>query len=128
MIGVNLDGERDALGIWFQKTEGAKFWLQVLTDLKQRGVADILICCVDGLTGFPDAIEAVFPQTEVREAFAAAVDASEWTIVGIAYDRLGGLGAVADPGRRHTPDEQARMEHADPDVYFRLRARTAGSI
>ena len=62
-LGVNLDGERDVLGLWFQQTEGAKFWLHVLTDLKTRGVADILFVCVDGLTGFPDAIEATFPQT-----------------------------------------------------------------
>jgi putative transposase len=65
-IGVNLDGERDVLGIWFQRTEGAKFWLQVLTDLKTRGVQDVLVCCIDGLTGFPDAIEAVFPQAIVQ--------------------------------------------------------------
>ena len=65
-IGVNLDGERDVLGIWFQQTEGAKFWLAVLTDLRQRGVQDVLVCCVDGLTGFPAAIEAVFPQTWVQ--------------------------------------------------------------
>ena len=65
-LGVNLDGERDVLGLWFQETEGAKFWLQVLTDLKQRGVQDILIACVDGLKGFPEAIEAVFPQTWVQ--------------------------------------------------------------
>lgn len=65
-IGVNLEGERDVLGIWFQKTEGAKFWLQVLTDLKQRGVQDVLVCCVDGLSGFPDAIEAVYPKTWVQ--------------------------------------------------------------
>jgi putative transposase len=65
-IGVNCDGDRDVLGIWFQKTEGAKFWLQVLTDLKTRGVSDVLVCCVDGLTGFPEAIEAVFPQTWVQ--------------------------------------------------------------
>jgi putative transposase len=61
-IGVNLDGERDVLGMWFQKTEGAKFWLAVLNDLKQRGVGDVLVCCVDGLEGFPQAIEAVFPK------------------------------------------------------------------
>jgi len=54
------------VGIWFQRSEGAKFWLQVLTDLKTRGVADVLVCCVDGLTGFPEAIEAVFPQTWVQ--------------------------------------------------------------
>jgi putative transposase len=65
-IGVNLDGDRDVLGIWFQKTEGAKFWLQVLTDLKQRGVQDVLVCCVDGLQGFPEAIEAVYPKTWVQ--------------------------------------------------------------
>ena len=52
--------------MWFQETEGAKFWLQVLTELKQRGVRDVLIACVDGLTGFPDAIEAVFPRAWVQ--------------------------------------------------------------
>ena len=50
------------LGLWWQETEGAKFWLAVLNDLHHRGVQDVLICCVDGLTGFPEAIEAVFPQ------------------------------------------------------------------
>jgi putative transposase len=65
-LGVTVDGDRDVLGLWFQETEGAKFWMQVLTELKQRGVRDILICCVDGLKGFPDAIEAIFPQTVVQ--------------------------------------------------------------
>jgi putative transposase len=65
-LGVTLDGDRDVLGMWFQESEGAKFWMQVLTDLKQRGVRDILIACVDGLTGFPDAIEAIFPKTTVQ--------------------------------------------------------------
>jgi putative transposase len=65
-VGVNLDGERDVLGLWFQAAEGAKFWLSVPTELKQRGVQDVLICCVDGLKGFPEAIEAVFPQTWVQ--------------------------------------------------------------
>ena len=51
-LGVTLDGDHDVLGMWFLETAGAKFWMQVLTDLKQRGVSDILICCVDGLTGF----------------------------------------------------------------------------
>ena len=75
-IGVNLDGEREVLGIWFQRTEGAKFWLQVLTDLKQRGVADVLVCCVDGLTGFPEAIEAVSPQTWVQTCIVHLVRSS----------------------------------------------------
>jgi putative transposase len=65
-LGVTVEGDRDVLGLWFQETEGAKFWMQVLTELKQRGVSDILICCVDGLKGFPEAIEAIFPQTVVQ--------------------------------------------------------------
>jgi putative transposase len=65
-LGVTVEGDRDVLGMWFQEAEGAKFWMQVLTELKQRGVSDILICCVDGLTGFPEAIEAIFPKTTVQ--------------------------------------------------------------
>src|SRR5262249_17993920 len=59
-LAITMDGERDVLGMWYQDAEGAKFWMQVLTDLKTRGVSDILICCVDGLKGFPEAIETVF--------------------------------------------------------------------
>jgi putative transposase len=65
-IGVSVEGEREVLGIWWQEAEGAKFWLAVLNDLHQRGVADVLVACVDGLTGFPEAIEAVFPQAWVQ--------------------------------------------------------------
>ncbi len=65
-LGITLEGDRDLLGLWFQETEGAKFWMQVLSELKQRGVQDILICCVDGLKGFPEAIEAIFPTTTVQ--------------------------------------------------------------
>jgi putative transposase len=65
-LGVTVDGDRDVLGMWFQETEGAKFWMQVLNELKQRGVRDILIACVDGLKGFPEAIEAIFPGTTVQ--------------------------------------------------------------
>ena len=75
-IGVNLDGERDVLGLWFQQTEGAKFWLHVLTDLKTRGVADILFVCVDGLTGFVEAIEATFPAATVQTCLVHQVRAS----------------------------------------------------
>jgi putative transposase len=75
-IGVNLDGERDVLGTWFQKTEGAKFWLQVLTELKHRGVADILFVCVDGLTGFVAAIETVFPAATVQTCVVHQVRSS----------------------------------------------------
>jgi putative transposase len=65
-LGVAVDGDRDVLGMWFQEAEGAKFWMQILSELKQRGVQDILICCVDGLKGFPEAIEAIYPQTVVQ--------------------------------------------------------------
>ena len=75
-IGVNCDGERDVLGMWFQRTEGAKFWLAVLTELKTRGVQDVLVCCVDGLTGFPEAIEAVYPQTWVQTCLVHQVRSS----------------------------------------------------
>ena len=68
-----MEGERDVLGLWFQETEGAKFWMQVLSELKHRGVRDILICCVDGLKGFPEAIEAVFPQTVVQTCIVHCV-------------------------------------------------------
>lgn len=65
-LGVTCDGDREVLGIWWQETEGSKFWLAVLNDLKRRGIDDVLIACVDGLKGFPDAIEAVFPQAWVQ--------------------------------------------------------------
>ena len=75
-VGVSCDGDREALGIWWQDTEGAKFWLAVLNDLRQRGVHDVLIACVDGLTGFPDAIEAVFPQAWVQTCIVHQIRAS----------------------------------------------------
>ncbi|MYN21251.1 IS256 family transposase, partial [Rugamonas sp. FT107W] len=65
-IGVNMEGHKEVLGLWISQTEGAKFWLQVVTELKNRGVQDIFIACVDGLKGFPDAIEAVYPQASVQ--------------------------------------------------------------
>lgn len=65
-IGMTMDGLKEVLGLWIAQTEGAKFWLQVVTELKNRGVKDILIACVDGLKGFPEAIETVFPQTVVQ--------------------------------------------------------------
>lgn len=65
-IGVTIEGYKEVLGLWIAQTEGAKFWLQVVTELKNRGVTDIFIACVDGLKGFPEAIESVFPQTEIQ--------------------------------------------------------------
>ncbi|MBP8821755.1 MAG: IS256 family transposase [Brachymonas sp.] len=65
-VGVNMRGEKEVLGLWIAQTEGAKFWLQVVTELKNRGVQDIFIACVDGLKGFPEAIEAVYPHAAVQ--------------------------------------------------------------
>jgi putative transposase len=65
-IGIKLDGEKEVLGMWVSENEGAKFWLQVVTELRNRGVEDIFIACVDGLKGFPEAIETVFPKTQVQ--------------------------------------------------------------
>jgi len=65
-IGITMDGVKDVLGMWVAENEGAKFWLQVVTELRNRGVQDIFIACVDGLKGFPEAIETVFPQTQVQ--------------------------------------------------------------
>jgi putative transposase len=75
-IGVDLEGQKDVLGLWASANEGAKFWLSVLTDLKNRGVKDMLIVCVDGLKGFPQAIEAVFPLAQVQLCIVHLVRAS----------------------------------------------------
>src|SRR6516225_9464592 len=65
-IGVSADGRKEVLGIWIEQTEGAKFWMRVMSEIKNRGVNDILIAVIDGLKGFPDAITAVFPQTQIQ--------------------------------------------------------------
>ena len=75
-LGVTCDGEREVLGIWWQETEGAKFWLAVLNDLRRRGVGDLLIACVDGLKGFPEAIEATFPAAWVQTCIVHLIRAS----------------------------------------------------
>jgi putative transposase len=75
-IGVDLDGHKDVLGLWTSANEGAKFWLGVLTEIKNRGVRDVLVACVDGLKGFPQAIESVFPETRIQLCIVHLVRAS----------------------------------------------------
>ena len=87
-LGVTVDGDRDVLGMWFQDSEGAKFWMQILNELKQRGVRDILICCVDGLKGFPDAIEAIFPQTTVQTCIVHLIRQSLRYVPRKDYDKV----------------------------------------
>lgn len=65
-LGVNLEGRKELLGLWLGEAEGAKFWLSCLTDLKSRGLSDVFVACVDGLTGFPEAIRAAYPETRVQ--------------------------------------------------------------
>ena len=76
VLGVDLEGQKEVLGLWVAQQEGAKFWLQVLTELQNRGVKDIFIACVDGLKGFPEAIEAMYPRTEVQLCIVHLVRAS----------------------------------------------------
>ena len=66
ILGVNLEGKKEVLGLYISENEGANFWLTVLTDLSNRGITDILIACIDGLKGFPEAIESIFPKTEIQ--------------------------------------------------------------
>jgi transposase-like protein len=76
VIGVDDEGQREVLGMWLQKTEGAKFWLSILTELRNRGVEDILFLCADGLTGLPDAVEAAFPKTVFQTCIVHLIRAS----------------------------------------------------
>src|ERR1700694_2251707 len=75
-LGINLEGRKDVLGLWTSATEGAKFWLNVLTELKNRGVRDIYLVCVDGLKGFPQAIESLYPKAQVQLCIVHMVRAS----------------------------------------------------
>ena len=87
-LGVQVNGVKDILGLWIEQAEGSRFWLKVMTELKNRGVQDILIAVVDGLKGFPEAINTVFPQTDVQScivhlirnslAFVACMIANTW--------------------------------------------------
>ena len=87
-LAVTMDGQREVLGMWFQQTEGARFWMQVLSELKQRGVSDILICCVDGLKGFPEAIEAIFPRTEIQTCIVHLIRTSLKYVPRREYDKV----------------------------------------
>ena len=94
-IGVTPDGRKDVLGIWIEQTEGAKIWMRVMSDLKNRGVGDILIAVVDGLKGFPDAINAIFPQTQIQTCIVHLLRNSleyAWAISRLRTSRFPELG------------------------------------
>ena len=106
-LGVNMDGHKELLGLWMSENEGAKFWLSVLTELKTRGVQDILIACVDGLKGFPDAIAVEFPHTRVQLCIVHMVRNSLRYVSWKDYKAV-----TADLKRiyQSTTEEQALME------------------
>lgn len=106
-IGVEWSGKKDVLGLWTAATEGAKFWLAVLTELKNRGVKDVLIFCVDGLKGFPEAIESVFPQADVQQCIVHAVRAS---LNYVNWKERKALAADLKPIYRAATEAQARLE------------------
>ena len=121
-LGINLAGEKELLGLWIAQTEGAKFWLQVVTELKNRGVADIFIACVDGLKGFPEAIEAVFPQTAVQLCIVHLVRYSlNYVSWKLRKDVAAGLRAIytaatADEAERQLDAFEAQWGEAYPSI------------
>lgn len=108
-IGINLHGIKDVLGMWIGENESAKFWLSVMNGLKNRGVEDILIACVDGLTGFSNAIETIFPKTEIQQCIIHQI---RNTTQFVSYKDLKGL--MADLKRVYTaPDEDSALFELD---------------
>jgi putative transposase len=94
-LGINTEGRKELLGMWLAENEGAKFWLNVLTELKNRGLQDILIACVDGLKGFPDAINSVYPQTHIQLCIIHMVRSSLKYVAWKDYKAVtGGLKAI----------------------------------
>jgi transposase-like protein len=106
-LGVTVDGDREPLGIWWQDTEGAKFWLGVLNELAHRGVEDILIASVDGLTGLPEAIEAVFPATWTQTCIVHEIGAS---MRFVSYDDRKRVAAALKPVYTAASAEHALAE------------------
>ncbi len=94
------NGQKDVLGLWTSATEGAKFWMNVLTELRNRGVRDIYLVCVDGLKGFPQAIEAIFPKAQVQLCIVHLVRASMKYVTWKDL-QAGDGGSEADLPRRH---------------------------
>jgi putative transposase len=105
-VGVDLEGHREVLGMWFAQAEGAKFWLGVLTELKGRGVEDVLVCCVDGLTGFPEAIEAVYPRAWVQTCIVHQIRSST-RFVGYRERKA----VAADLKKIYTATDRDEAEH-----------------
>jgi len=108
-VGVGMDGTKDVLGMWIQQTEGAKFWMSILTEIRNRGVQDILILCADGLTGLPDAVGAVFPEAVFQTCIVHMVRSSV-RYVGFKERKAvcADLGACTPPRRAVQPSSRSR--------------------
>src|SRR5271165_6381843 len=106
-IGVTPEGRKDVLGIWIEQTEGAKFWLRVMTEIKSRGVNDILIAIIDGLKGFPEAINAVFPETQIQTCIVHLIRNS---LAFASWKERREVAAALKPIYRAANAEQARQQ------------------
>jgi putative transposase len=106
-IGVDLEGRKDVLGLWTSGNEGAKFWLSVLTELKSRGVKDVFIVCIDGLKGFPQAIEAIFPQAAVQ---LCIVHLMRTSLNYVNWKERKQVAAALKPIYRAATEQQAELE------------------
>ena len=121
-VGVNLAGHKEVLGLWIAQTEGAKFWLQVVTELKNRGVQDIFIACVDGLKGFPEAIETVYPKASIQLCIVHMVRNSlnfvSWkTRKEVAADlRLIYQSATVEDAERRLSEFEAKWDGQHPPI------------
>jgi|SRR5579862_5897487 putative transposase len=124
-IGVNLEGRKDVLGLWTSANEGAKFWLGVLTELKNRGVKDILIACVDGLKGFPQAIESVYPQARVQLCIVHMVRAS---LNYVSWKERRQVAADLKAIYRASTDQQAEQELNEFIVKWGQKYPTIGRL
>ncbi len=126
-IGINMEGHKEILGLWIAQTEGAKFWLSVVTELKNRGLQDIFIACVDGLKGFPEAIETVYPQAIVQLCIVHMVRNS-LNYVGwnkrkeVAADlRLVYSAATIDEAEQALSDFEGKWNHSYPPIALSWR-------
>lgn len=111
-VGVNMAGTKEILGLWTCDSEGAKFWTGLLNEIKNRGVQDILVCCVDGLKGFPDAINAVFPKTEVQLCIVHLIRSSTRMV---AYSDMKEVAKALKPVYTAATSEAAELALADFD-------------
>ena len=117
-LGVRADGTKEVLGLWIEQTEGAKFWLRVMNELKDRGVQDILIAVVDGLKGFPEAISAVFPKTQVQACIVHLIRRSLGLRL-LQGPQGGRGGAEGDLPRPHAELGEAALEAFDEGPWGR---------